>query len=668
MVVKAAASPILNLIRQAAEDPRLRELSDQELLQRFSVQKDQAAFHALLRRHGPMVLDVCRGALSNEADAEDAFQATFLVLARKAGSIRKSASLGSWLHGVAYRTGLKSRAQSATRDKHEARVTARQAMEPGDPSWRDVRQVLHEELSGLPERYRAPLVLCYLEGATQEAAAGQLNLAKSTLRERLERGRALLRNRLMRRGLGPAALLVAAAWPVASVSACVSPSVVSSTIQAASLFAAGQAAAAGVVSAKVAALTEGVLKAMLVTKLKNATAILVAIALIAAGVIGVAMQGPKAVAGSQIDAQKEDKVSAAVQDKKPAATDPAQQKTDESTPDVRILQGHRGAVYFAFFSPNGATLVTAAKGFNFKNLAAPRKDEVILWDVTAQRAKHKITFEPPVEVWCMSLSPDGKTLALGMHAGIELRDAETGQTKHKLKGPWALSTGPFSLAFSPNSKTLAAGGSARDNTVRLVDVQTGELTGTLKGHEDAVAGLSFSPDGKTLASTGGQYDTTIRYWEVATGKLRLTVNKAKEESKDGTEAIDGDWQTWPVAFSPDGKILARGRGAEVKFWDARTGEVKDRVIEDPHPGDRIISRLAFSPDGKLVAAGRNSGEIDVLATRPADGKHDWRIGDLQQTLKEHSHPVMALAFSSSGEFLASGDQDGKVRVWKTTKK
>src|SRR5262249_37192893 len=151
--------------------------------------------------------------LGNEADAEDAFQATFLILARKAGSIRKTAALANWLHGVAYRTALKARAQSAARQKHEARAPARQPAEPDDLSWREVRQAVHEEVNRLPERYRAPLVLCYLEGLTQEAAAVRLKLAKSTLRERLERGRALLRTRLLRRGLGPAAVLVTAVWP-----------------------------------------------------------------------------------------------------------------------------------------------------------------------------------------------------------------------------------------------------------------------------------------------------------------------------------------------------------------------------------------------------------------------------------------------------------------------
>jgi RNA polymerase sigma factor (sigma-70 family) len=893
-MTKGASSTILQLIRRVAPDERVRQLSDHELLRRFAGQGDEAAFHALLLRHGPMVLEVCHGVLGNEADGEDAFQATFLILARKASSIRKTESLGSWLHGVAYRTAVKARTQSATRRKNEACAPARANAEPDDLTWREVRQVLHEELTGLAERYRAPLVACYLEGKTQDEAAAQLGVAKTTLKERLERARSMLRARLVRRGLGPAAVLVATAWPSATASACLSETLVASTIKAACLFAAARTVTAAA-SANVATLAEGVMKAMFLSKMKTALVVIVTVLGLGTGVglmIGVSVNPVEAqeakgkalpteaaklrvqeliqqlnadkfknreqatkvlkelgkeivpqleaalkttesaeirrrleqllapyrpqtdlaklhgawtlvemeirgkkrtgkdmiypldsgdlalkeplklfIDGQNIprdrlipadqvkdandrlggvdlqysdlkpekgdfllnETKKPKRIAMAwfvrhwesiykldgdtlticfnpkncirpddfrtaadsdqvifvfkrekpAQDKKGRGVDKrpelsgiqfvpetkkpagAQETTDPSTPDVRALRGHSAAVYFAAFSPNGKTLVTAAKGFT----KTPRADELIIWDVTAQKAKHKIRFQAPADIWSMTLSPDGKTVAVGTPVGIELRDAETGKTKRTLEGPWAKSTGPFCLAFAPDGKTLAVGGSARDNIVRLWDVQTGKLTGTLKGHKDAVVGLRFLPDGKTLTSTSGRYDTTVRYWNVATGELRSTVRRAQEKSKDGTEAVDGDWQTWPAAFSPDGKILARGRGAEVKFWDAQTGEVRDRVIEGSHAYNRLVQSLAFSPDGKLVAGGRDSGEIDVWETRPADGKHDWRIGDLKQTFKkEHSHPVMALAFSPSGDLLASGDQDGMVRVWKMTKK
>jgi cytochrome c peroxidase len=288
-MAQAVSSLILQSIRRLVEDEGVRQQSDQHLLRQFSDHRDEAAFGVLLRRHGPMVLDVCRGVLSNEADAEDAFQATFLILARKAPSIRKTESVGSWLHGVAYRTALKARSRLTTRQKNEARAPARAVSEPDNLTWREAQQILHEELTGLAERYRVPLVACYLEGKTQDEAAAQLGLAKSTLKERLERGRSLLRARLVRRGLGPAAVLLATAWPSATASACLPAALASSTIKAASLCAAGQAATPSVISAKVAALTEGVLRPMLLAKGKAAVILGAAIAVVTTGLGGLAL-------------------------------------------------------------------------------------------------------------------------------------------------------------------------------------------------------------------------------------------------------------------------------------------------------------------------------------------------------------------------------------------
>src|SRR5262245_21924555 len=236
---KAASSPILQQLLRLVEDPAARGSSDAALLQRLGRPGREAAFEALLRRHGPMVLDVCRCVLVNEADAEDAFQATFLILARKAASIRKAGSLASWLHGVAYRTALKARAESARRHRREARLPRRDEAAATDLSWREAQRVLHEELNRLAESHRAPLVLCYLQGMTQDEAAAALGLAKGTLKGRLERGRALLRERLLRRGLGRAGVLLASAWPAAMESGARRAAVAGSTGKAAALFAVG---------------------------------------------------------------------------------------------------------------------------------------------------------------------------------------------------------------------------------------------------------------------------------------------------------------------------------------------------------------------------------------------------------------------------------------------
>jgi RNA polymerase sigma factor (sigma-70 family) len=182
---------------------------DGELMQHFSTDRDAAAFEALVLRHGPMVLHVCRRILRDEHAAEDAFQATFLVLARKAATLGRQESVGNWLYGVASRVSLRARVEAARRRDRERRTTTRGGRDPlGELTVREAQQILDEELSGLPARYRAPLVLCCLEGMARDEAAQQMGCRLATLKSRLERARALLHRRLARRGLIlPGALL-----------------------------------------------------------------------------------------------------------------------------------------------------------------------------------------------------------------------------------------------------------------------------------------------------------------------------------------------------------------------------------------------------------------------------------------------------------------------------
>ena len=274
-----AVGAVLKGVRTLLDVGTSTGLSDGQLLERFLLQGDdaaEAAFRALVDRHGPMVLRACRGVLHDADDAEDAFQATFLVLARKAGTIRKGDSVASWLFGVARRVAVRADAQRKRRAVHEAQAGAMAGADAGS-SDRPAEPMpeVQEEVDRLPERYRAPVVLCYLEGLTQEEAAIRLRLPASTVRVRLMRARTRLRDRLTRRGLAPAAL--AALSTAGRAEAAVPAPLVDETIGAATRFAAGRAAG---VSAPVAALVQGVFRAMFLAKLKSAAALLAALLLV----------------------------------------------------------------------------------------------------------------------------------------------------------------------------------------------------------------------------------------------------------------------------------------------------------------------------------------------------------------------------------------------------
>jgi RNA polymerase sigma factor (sigma-70 family) len=271
-------------------------MTDGDLLERFIAGRDEAAFVALVRRHGQMVWGVCRRVLVRHQDAEDAFQATFLVLVRKATSVVPREMVGNWLYGVAHQTALNARANEARKRTRERQVT--QMPEPADREqelWRDLQSVLDQELSRLPNKYRAAIALCDLGGKTRKEVAQQLGVPEGTVSGWLTRGRAMLAKRLARQGLALSAAALAAALSQNMSSAGTVPAaVVSNTINAARLLAAGQVAATGVISAQVAALTEGVIKTMLLTKLKLASAVLLVFCAAGMGATDLIYHAPQA--------------------------------------------------------------------------------------------------------------------------------------------------------------------------------------------------------------------------------------------------------------------------------------------------------------------------------------------------------------------------------------
>lgn len=249
-------------------------VSDSQLLVRFLAERDELAFETLVARHGPTVLSVCRRLLEDPRDVEDAFQATFLVLVRKANSIRERDLLGNWLYGVAHRVATKVRADAIRRRARErlgVEVCAQAAVR--EPAWDDLGLALHEEVRRLPDKYRAPIVICDLGGQTHEEAASQLHWPIGTVKGRLFRARRLLRERLTRRGLAVSSpAVIGLALSRESAAASVPPALSSSTVRAAMLLAAGKAVAGGLVPASSAALAEGIARAMLTNKLTGVAA------------------------------------------------------------------------------------------------------------------------------------------------------------------------------------------------------------------------------------------------------------------------------------------------------------------------------------------------------------------------------------------------------------
>jgi RNA polymerase sigma factor (sigma-70 family) len=273
----APLGSVLRHIHKLIEGRPAAELSDGQLLERFASRREEAAFAALLERHGAMVWGVCRRLLRQISDAEDAFQATFLVLVRRAAAIRKRESVGSWLYGVAYRIARRAQADATRRQFHERQVNAVPGPDGGlDAAWRELQAVLDEELRCLPEKYQAPVVLCYLEGQTHEEAAQQLGWPVGTVRGRLARARDRLRVRLTRRGLTLSAGAFATVLAVKEAAAAVPGALAAATIL---------AALVGAGSLRVTALAEAAFPALGLVKLKLTAALLVGTVALAVGAL-----------------------------------------------------------------------------------------------------------------------------------------------------------------------------------------------------------------------------------------------------------------------------------------------------------------------------------------------------------------------------------------------
>jgi RNA polymerase sigma factor (sigma-70 family) len=671
-MARTASSSIRQLIRRVHRDPRVEGSADQDLLRRFVDEWDEAAFETLLRRHGAMVLDVCRGVLGNEADVEDTFQATFLILARRAESIRKGASLACWLHGVAYRTALRARADCARRQRHEARTPQRcTTTDPDELTWREIRQVVHEELDRLPERHRAALVLCYLQGKTQDEAAVELGLPKGTLKGHLERGRSLLQARLVRRGLGPGVVLAWAAWPSATKAAGLSDPLVGATLKTATAFAAGKAAVS-VVSPSVAALSEGMVKAMFFRKLKIAAILFLSLAGSGTG-LALFIQGPHTDAG----AAGEQSVSAANSPAKPGrGADVGAKPGADSTRPIRSLRGHVNRLTSVAYSPDGKSIATASWD-----------GTVRIWNATTGEEMRRLGLDKGARLQTGETSSNGFDQIAFSPDNAFLVTVKRGSTLPPQPPPapppdktvvivWNLRTGEklrtfpadgASFAISPDGKWIACGGY---QVIHLYELATGKRVRELRGGRKqlAIVSLRFSPDGKALISTGRPptpqregisplaiFPDAMRLWDMATGKERPSALNG---------VVVGRHARPPrIVFSKDGRTVIHARevpppggsGYDISLREVATGGERARLTG--HKGE--LCAFALSPDGRTLASGSMDGTVrlwDLLS-----GKEVGRLGKEVDPFK--GGWVLAVAFSPNGQTLVSGSFDKTAQIW-----
>jgi RNA polymerase sigma factor (sigma-70 family) len=655
---------------------------DVQLLHRFIVQSDEAAFAALMEQHGPMVWSVCRRVLGQEADADDAFQATFLVLARKAGSISRRKSLGSWLHGVAWRLAVKAR----SRRKREIAATSGPSEQPlegplGALAWRELQTVLDEELARLPAKFRAPLVMCYLEGQTHEEAARQLALPVGTVNSRLARGRDLLRKRLIRRGLALSASGFGTAWAASMAPAAVPTRLLEPTLRSAVAFAAGKAADTAV-SAAVLLLAQGSTAVLSAGKGALAVGLLLTVGLMVF-----------------ISADRLGEPTAVPDDKREAAAnipvrvdlygDPLPTGALARLGSVR----YRGAGGPMVFLPGGKALISGGYDGAISKLDVAtgtyekvpigthatihprvfsadsqlfagylydtpgRMGRVGIWHVSSGKRLSSFDVDKNSSVVALTFSPDSKTLGVaGWKMPIGAWEVSSGKELWKVTSQG--NPGSFfnpSIAFSPDGKVVA--GRGEKEGLYLWETATGTRIREI-GKAEQTSAIAFSPNGKQLAAVTYQVHRSTAPNGVVTERRQAQTRLWELDSGKEIAVRDQEGSAVGVAFSPDGAILAanhvtsKGTYAwgplDIGLWETSTGKKVRGFLGGWY--------MTFSQDGATLASNYGAPMLfhDVATGKPL---HDQRPC--------HQGPIWSVAFAPDGKSVVTEDRYLSRRQWDT---
>jgi RNA polymerase sigma factor (sigma-70 family) len=576
-------SPMTTFLQQLRRSALVRDgagLTDEQLLTGFLERRDEAAFAALVRRHGPMVWGVCCRLLRNHHDAEDAFQATFLVLTRKAASVLPREMVANWLYGVACTTAHRVKVAVAKRRVKESQVTEMPEPEavPED-LWDGLQPLLDHELSRLPDRYRLVILLCDLEGKTRKEAARQLGCPEGTVAGRLARARAMLAKRLVRHGLAVSGGALAALLADRAVAGVPAP-VVLATITAANSFAVGPSAP-GATSAKVAALTEGVLRTMLLNKLKIATAIVL---LIFAVIVGAGIS----VATLPAWAQGQAGPARRQQGRPPAARD-----TKAKAAHIFLTRQHDP-------DPN-----SPAVGNNEPHLAMVTPDgKEDTW--LTRNLKQE---EQPHHCGAVAVSPNGRLIAYGItpkeeygkpFGNDEIFLKAVGQPKAGV----SLQVRGMSWCWSPDGRSLVV--TAVDGTDlahRIIDLKT-KRTKSLRLPAVKAPENAELPVGHLITDwsrDGRWFLTTVMAKGQAQAELYLVKSDGSAAKRIG-KGFNGK-------LSPDGKtalcldLAWKGKKGEtpdtyLALVDVKTGK-RRRVSQETN--GQFVGGYCWSPDGKKIA-------------------------------------------------------------------